>query len=50
MNVLGIGGVILVLLGIYIIFAPDALSILVAIIFILGGGYLVAKGFGLPVP
>ncbi len=50
MNVLGIGGLILVILGIYIIFAPDALNILVAIIFIFGGGYLAAKGFGLPVP
>ncbi len=50
MNVLGLGGLILLILGIVIIVAPDTLNILVAIVFIFGGGYLAAKGFGLPVP
>ncbi len=49
-NVLGIGGIVLLILGIVILVAPDTLNILVAIVFIFGGGYLAAKGFGLPVP
>ncbi len=50
MNALGIGGLALLILGVVILVAPDTLNILVALVFILGGGYLAAKGFGLPVP
>jgi len=49
-NALGFGGLALLILGIVIIANPDTLNILVAIVFIVGGGYLAAKGFGLPVP
>lgn len=50
MNALGVGGLVLLILGIVILVAPDTLGYLVAIVFIVGGGYLAAKGFGLPVP
>ena len=50
MNALGIGGIILLILGIVILVVPDSLNYLVALVFIVGGGYLAAKGFGLPVP
>ncbi|MDP9352494.1 MAG: hypothetical protein M3P51_13285 [Chloroflexota bacterium] len=50
MNVLGIGGLVLLLLGILILFSIGTLQILVGIAFILVGAYLAAKGFGLPVP
>ncbi len=49
-NALGFGGLALLILGIVIIANPDTLNILVAIVFIVGGGYLAAKGFGLQVP
>ncbi len=50
MNVLGIGGLVLLLLGILIFFEVGALQFLVGLAFVLVGAYLAAKGFGLPVP
>ncbi len=50
MNALGLGGLALLILGVVILVVPGTLSTLVALVFILGGGYLAAKGFGLPVP
>ena len=42
---MGIGGIVLLLLGILIFFAPDSLNYIVAIAFILGGGLLAYQSF-----
>lgn len=50
MNILGIGGLILLIFGILIFINVGWLQFLVGLVFVLGGAYLAAKGFGLPVP
>ena len=47
MNLQGIAGIVLLIVGIIIIVAPDTLNYLVAIVFILGGAVLAARGFGM---
>lgn len=46
MNILGIGGIVLVILGIIILVAPDTFNYLVALAFILIGLFGAARGFG----
>lgn len=46
MNPLGIGGILLVILGIIIFFAPNLLNYIVAIVFIIAGGFLAYQAFG----
>ncbi len=50
MNMLGIIGLVLILFGLLIWFEVGALQLIVGLAFVLGGVYLAAKGFGLPVP
>lgn len=44
MNPLTIGGIVLIVLAILIFVAPDSLNYIVAVAFLLGGGYLAYTG------
>lgn len=46
MNILGIAGIVLLVLGVLIFAAPSFLNYIVAIAFILGGAFLAYQGFG----
>ncbi len=49
-NPLGIGGIVLVILGILFFINPDLFNYLLAIVFIVAGVYLTARGFGVNLP
>ncbi len=49
-NVLGIAGIILVILGLLIFFEVGALQFIVGLVFVAAGAYLAARGFGVNLP
>jgi membrane-bound ClpP family serine protease len=46
-NILGIGGIVLAILGIIILVQPDTLNYIVALAFIVIGLFGAARGFGI---
>ncbi len=50
MNVLGIAGIVLVILGLLIFFEVGALQFIVGLVFVAAGAYLAARGFGVNLP